>query len=353
MKRLVAFGTVCVIAAAIPVAYFARGGGNDAAARSQGAKAPERRGAAAVAAVLRVRHVLVRDTSPGAAYGELALAPLAGPRAPRAVLDLECDRIDFRSGRGICLQTRGGFLTDYVAAILDSHFRVVHRLSLPGPTSRARMSPNGLLAAYTVFVAGDSYAASGFSTRTGIIDTTTGKHLVQLERFKVFDHGREIHRADFNFWGVTFASDSDHFYATLGTRGETYLVKGSVSSRRFQILRSGVECPSLSPDGRRIAFKKRLSSHGRVEWRPAVLDLTTLRAHVLPETRNVDDQIAWVDAQHVAYGLQVPHTGTTDVWTLRADGSGRPRLLVAGGWSPSVQPADSGATARGPFPPAA
>jgi len=102
-----------------------------------------------------------------------------------------------------------------------------------------------------------------------------------------------------------------------------------------------VECPSLSPDGKRIAFKRRITDHGKVRWRPAVLDLATLRAHVLPETRNVDDQIAWVDDRHVAYGLQEPGTGTADIWTLPADGSGTPHLLVAGAWSPSIQPAAS------------
>ena len=34
---------------------------------------------------------------------------------------------------------------------------------------------------------------------------------------------------DVNFWGVTFARDSDRFYATMATGGKTYLIEGSVS----------------------------------------------------------------------------------------------------------------------------
>jgi hypothetical protein len=31
---------------------------------------------------------------------------------------------------------------------------------------------------------------------------------------------------DINFWGVTFARAPGRFYATLGTKGHTYLVEG-------------------------------------------------------------------------------------------------------------------------------
>jgi hypothetical protein len=279
--------------------------------------------------------VRFRDTSRSAGYGDVAIVPADRLDAPRAVLSLRCDRIDFRAGRGICLRTHQGVFTTYDALILDARLRPVHRLSLPGMSSRARISPDGRLAAYTVFVSGDSYASVSFSTRTGIVDTATGRQLAQLEQFTVLRDGARIHAADFNFWGVSFAADSDRFYATLATRGHTYLVAGAVSTRTIRVLRDGVECPSVSPDGTRLAFKQRVAGSGRLAWRPAILDLKTLRARVLPETRSVDDQIAWLDDAHVAYGLPIEGSPVTDVWSLAADGSGAPRRVLAGAWSPS------------------
>ena len=65
-------------------------------------------------------------------------------------------------------------------------------------------------------------------------------------------------------------------------------------SRQVEVLRSGVECPSLSPDEQRIAFKQAVRPGSQV-WRPAVLRLSDLTVTELPETRSVDDQIEWLD----------------------------------------------------------
>ena len=104
--------------------------------------------------------------------------------------------------------------------------------------------------------------------------------------------------SDFN-WGVTFdPTNTNRFFATLGTQGHTCLVEGNLAARRANVLRDGVECPSVSPDGTRIAFKMKTADNGDAElptWRPALLDLTTLKDHLLAETRSVDDQIEWLD----------------------------------------------------------
>ena len=55
-------------------------------------------------------------------------------------------------------------------------------------------------------------------------------------------------------------------------------------------MRENVECPSLSPDGTRVAFKKKV---GDGVWRLSVLDLETLKETELAETRSVDDQALW------------------------------------------------------------
>jgi hypothetical protein len=67
-----------------------------------------------------------------------------------------------------------------------------------------------------------------------------------------------------------------------------------------------------------------------------VLDLDTLKVVTTAETRNVDDQADWLDERTLAYGLQ-RSDGVNDVWTVPADGSGAPRLLVHQANSPSVE----------------
>src|SRR6185437_15593779 len=100
---------------------------------------------------------------------------------------------------------------------------------------------------------------------------------------------------------------------TLATGGRTYLIRGSVSRRQARTIHENVECPSLSPDGTRIAYKKRTDSSSR-PWRLTVLDLTTMRETPLAEQRSVDDQAEWLDNGHVLYGVDGA------VWETRADG---------------------------------
>ena len=167
-----------------------------------------------------------------------------------------------------------GVFTTYRAVLFGANFDPRHQLPLSGVPSRARISPDGRRAAVTVFETGHSYTAA-FSTRTSLIDVETGDLAVPtLEAFTVLRDDAETRSPDFNIWGVTFARDSDRFYATLATGGQTYLVEGSVAARTLRILRGHVECPSLSPDNRRIAFKKRLGGMlGPITWRLTVLDL--------------------------------------------------------------------------------
>ncbi len=124
-----------------------------------------------------------------------------------------------------------------------------------------------------MFVAGHSYADAGFSTETTLINLETGAKVGNLEQFTLLRDGKSFRGVDFNYWGVTFAPDGDRFYATLGTGGRTYLVEGSVAERRMRTLRENVECPSLSPDGTRLAFKKRVGGLVSGTWRFHVLDL--------------------------------------------------------------------------------
>jgi hypothetical protein len=240
--------------------------------------------------------------------------------------DLACERVYFTAGRGLCLAVAPSGV-EYEATIFDSSLRPVKRLGLTGLPSRARVSPDGRYGAMTVFVAGHAYlSGGGFSTTTTLVDMRSGKELGQLEQFQVTKDGQPIDALDFNFWGVTFAADPNRFYATLHTGDHYYLLEGDVRERTMRVLRDGVECPSLSPDGTRIAFKSRIGDGNR--WRLEVLDLATLSAHRLAEQRSIDDQAEWLDDDTLAYSYGY------DTYTVPADGGGSPRLLVRDASSP-------------------
>lgn len=271
--------------------------------------------------------VLFRSTIPDKTFGHLAVASLSDPDSRREVADLTCDRVYFAAGRGLCLTARNAFTSGYIAEIFDDHFNVLHTLRIPGIPSRARISVDGRYGAMTTFVFGDSYAPGNFSTRTTIVRMTDGETVANLEKFTVLRDGSRFHRRNFNFWGVTFARD-DTFYATLGSGATTYLVRGNIATRTMRVVTTHAECPSISPDGTRIAFKRSLDSHG--SWRLYVLDRRTMREWPLAETESVDDQVEWLDNAHVLYWRG------TDVWEVRADGRGRPRLFLTDAASPAV-----------------
>ena len=294
--------------------------------------------------------LLFRNTSLNRDYGTMELTSAQDPGAQRALTSLKCERVAYASGRGICLSgTAGGLFSSTHAVVFNSNFKPVSSIPLPGYPSRTQVSRNGRYGATTDFVSGDSYATTGFSTRTYIINLRTGQILFDLEQMQVFRNGSPIENTNFNFWGVTFAPDNTHFYATLGSGNDTYLVKGDISTKVATVLATGVECPSLSPNGREIAFKHR-NPGVEITWRLYVLNLITMRSHPLAETRDVDDQAAWLSNSIVAYGLAENGGGSaastsglsaisagasiaTDTWTVPADGGGHPQMLLKGAWS--------------------
>jgi hypothetical protein len=305
--------------------------------------------AAGASSLVAGPHIVFRSTAPGADYGRVGVATLAGEAGPRTLTTLRCARTYLAAGRGICLNGDPRIAAAPSATIFDSAFRPGTTLPLTGLPSRARISPDGRYAATTTFVNGDSYAAVGFSTRTTLIDAATGSALVDLEEFTAWRDGARFQAPDFNFWGVTFARDSNHFYATLATAGMTYLVEGDVAARTARVLHQNVECPSLSPDGTRIAYKQLVRRDYRTNaptWRLAVLDLATLTETPLEaEHLSVDDQVEWLDDSHILYALQdyvrpadpahVRPIGVTNLWALPVDG-GTPRLFLTEADSPAV-----------------
>ncbi|MFE0526500.1 TolB family protein [Micromonospora parva] len=254
------------------------------------------------------------------------------PAGPRTVGGLECLRVYAAAGTGVCLKPETAW--SYQVVVLDAELRQTRAVGVPGLPNRARVSASGRMVSWTTFVGGDSYTSSGFSTRTGILDTVTGATVASLEEFAITKDGRRHRNPDVNYWGVTFTADDNRFYATMSTGGRRYLVRGDVAARTVETLKENVECPSLSPDGTRLAFKEAVDADPAKGWRLSVLDLSSMRVTATAETRSVDDQAAWLDSGKLAYTLR-RDDGQPDVWSVPADGSGTPVLTIPGAESPS------------------
>ncbi len=240
-----------------------------------------------------------------------------------------------RQRQTVCLHTRRGVATTFEGLLFDAAGRQVMRWGLPGIPSRVRLSPSGRLISDTSFVTGHTYMQVGFSTAT-VIRSTSGKTYGNIEKFSLLEDGREITARDRNIWGVTFGDDDDTFYATAAWGGRTWLVKGDLSARTLSTVRENAECPSLSPDGTHVAYKKRVPEGGK-HWSLAVLDLDSGQESVLGERRSVDDQVEWLDDTTLLYGLpREGEVGVTDVWALGTATGARPRLVIRNAWSPAV-----------------
>lgn len=321
-RRVVAFGAVVVLTgAALAVSLW----------RTRTAP-PGPAAAPAVALPLAAPpdrpFIAVRHLVPGDGWGRAALVPLPAPDGPRFVTPLRCDRVHFAGGRGVCLEAAG--LTGR-AVIVDAAWQPRASLALTGPPSRARVSRDGRFAAFTVFEQGHSYADDVFSTRTTIVDTETGTPLPDLETWPAWQGATRVQRVDVNYWGVTFEPDGRHVYATLAFGGTPYLVRGDLAAREFRVVARDVECPSLSPDGRRVAFKR---ADG-LRWRLWVRDLATGAEHpVAGETRSIDDQVEWLDDARLLY--QFPSDEGNHVWVAETDAAAPARVFIRDAWSPAV-----------------
>nr|WSX48149.1 hypothetical protein OG409_03800 [Streptomyces sp. NBC_00974] len=325
---------IAIVAAAVVVLA----GGSIGYAVHAGHRSERREGSADSSFALAGPALYFRDQATGrVAHQPPPAAPGGAPAAGAPTTGGPvCDRFHAGGDTALCLRAEPGVLPKTYAIVLDRQLREERRITLPGIPTRARVSASGRMLAWTVFATGDSYSTTAFSTRTAILDLNTGYLVKSLEEIPLTIDGARYHAPDVNYWGVSFARDDNRFYATVSSKGNTYLVEGNMKDWSAKTLRQNVECPSLSPDNTRLAFKKKVSDDPAAPWRLYVLDLATLRETPLAETRSVDDQASWTDDSTVAYALPGADGRASDIWTVPADGTGAPGLAVPGGSSPVV-----------------
>ncbi|MFA7295596.1 MAG: hypothetical protein WC211_00240 [Dehalococcoidia bacterium] len=278
--------------------------------------------------------VFLDDEDP--AGRRVAVVSRDDPGGARDVTGTRCARVYVAGGAGVCLAERGVSSFQNVSVLLDARLQPTGEFPFPGIPSRARVAGDGRYASGTVFVSGHTYAIGGaFSTRTVVIDVASKQPILDLEQLVFTRDGKPFRQPDFNLWGVTFAADSNRFYATLGTNTSWHIIEGDLAAKTARVIFDTGECPSLSPDGTRLAFKRR-NADGT--WRLAVLDLRTLTHRLVEsETRNFDEQAEWLDNDRLIYGMPATSDGRRwDVWMVPADGSSSPQLLIPHASSPSV-----------------
>ncbi|OXM54033.1 TolB family protein [Amycolatopsis alba] len=260
------------------------------------------------------------------AHGGMLYVDEAGRVRQEDRVGPSCRRVDVAAGTLACL--RATAVPDQAELIVTKPGAEPRRISEWGTPSRVRVSPSGRLVSWTVFRAGDSYlgGVGTFSTTAGIFDLGTGSHYGSLEDFTFIVDGKPYTGQDLNYWGVTFARDDRTFYATARSADGTWLVRGDLRGRTLTALRRNVECPSLSPDGTRVAYKFRDGDR----WRLHVLSLVDDRDVPLADPAHLDDQPQWLDDRTVSYGRDKA------IYQVPADGTGAPVLLRPAASSPAV-----------------
>ena len=301
--------------------------------REFAATAPAVRSASAI---IDPPSVMFRTLWPKDMHGRIGMVQTDARESTRYVAELSCARVAYAAGSGLCLiEEPAGTTVTHAAFIFNRAFTRGRRIDLSGIPTRARVSPDGRIAAITVY--GEEHLPGGeerLASWSVIVDVAAGRVVADLRDFKIDRGDGPAFEGPLDFSSVAFAHDSNRFFATVTTTAERYIVAGLVDARRMTVVASGLASEALSPDAARLVAKQRVGDRGR--WQVVVFDLGTKNAWPLNQgDRSVDDQVEWLDGEHVVY-----HDATdqgTHVWALSTDGVTPPRLLVRDAYSPSVQ----------------
>lgn len=270
---------------------------------------------------------------PGDEYG---LVGYIDPSGERHITELECSRLDLNEAVGICLSATAGLGGSGRGLLLDPGLNPSLRFAVNLP-SRAAVSPDGSVVAWTGFSLGHSYLAPGeFATTTQLIsvDRSIGANLEQV--FSMYRGDDLLTDVDMNYWGVTFV-DSDHFYATLGTGDGVSIIEGRVSNSRLDVVFENATCPEVSPDGKTIVAKEPRGDFMQL----IAIDVETGDRRELGESRSVEDQVEWADDDTILYALPNLDEGTDpqpvfDVWALDVAAGSSPRMIIPFADSPAA-----------------
>ena len=129
--------------------------------------------------------VMFRTLSPRHAFGRIAMA---SPSAPfdRRLTPLSCARVQYAGGTGLCLvEETDGKAVRQVLYFFDAAFARGTRLVLNGIPIRARVSPDGRLAAVTTYGEEESPEGERLASESMLIDVASGRVLGDLRSFSV------------------------------------------------------------------------------------------------------------------------------------------------------------------------
>lgn len=286
--------------------------------------------------------VVVVHRVPGEDYTRLAVRHHDGSRT---LLDMRCLRVHIAAGNGMCLADESNPVPDFEQIFFRADrdgFPVTRSYPIAFP-SRARISPSGTTASSTGFVEGVSYEdIVGKSVTVTLIDSVSrGQPPTVLNQFSIDGETSDVAGVQ-KFWGVTFLDDEE-FWVT-GLRGDAAeLFTGRRSTRSLASTGLTGSCPSLSPDGNSLAYKR--TSSGPNGFELVVRDLTTGEETVLDETRSFDDQVEWLDNDTLLYALHPDDADPStvgnvqpqfDIWSLDTTPGAEPELFLPSADSPAV-----------------
>jgi len=281
--------------------------------------------------------VVAINRVPGGDYGRLIVL---SPNGDRTLLDKTCERFHISGATALCLDgpQLGGRYSMEIRDFSEPTLPLLWAGTSTLP-SRARVSADQNWASSTIFLEGSGYQdLGGFSTVVWVVDLASGGSAIAIDAM-VIENAEARHRDPAaNFWGVSFGEDGN-FWVTGSFGDQVELLQGNAGDETLQP--TGIEgsCPSLSPDGSTLVYKRLLDSG---EYQLVAMDLASGDSWDLGESRPVDDQVEWLDENTILYGMHVEGwTGGSvdpefDTWMVDVDPGSQPELFAPQADSPAA-----------------